>query len=539
MTPFQRLGLAPDSDERAIKRAYARELKRCRPDDDPEGFQALQEAYRECLHHAARLRIVGAGDIDVDNCTIALGEDGPAVFPAAPGDEGAEVDVPDQPDAASDSDIARPFSPPSSPASHAASDGRFAPLSAQRFDADAFMHELLQRARETSPEQLENWLQNLKPLYSLELKYALREPLAQTLAQIEPRLPPNVLRMVFAFFALDQVGARDAQLLEYTRRAQARADGAQEYERILAQYQPPQGTSLDLMLLRELHGPRSWWRRLTIALFPGQPGRAARLAMNLLRADRDRAAQQLDHESVELWQRAADPTRIALPRLIVVLLRMLLYPLPLLGPISLDRAKGSPDGLLTICLTLAALWLLGSTIRMLWLRWLIALQRGQVVPVWRDAPLQLFVGFAIASLALLPVSTGFAALTTVGAGWIWLIARGRERVPRTLAAHVAGLLLAMCVPQLFGAAFALPERPSPQTWLTGLQSDPSGRIGWVPPCLLFAAATPVLQDLWRAGRERIDLVYAREMAARPWALLAAAGLALAACIAIVTGTALA
>lgn len=46
---FDALGLTPDADERAIKRAYATKLKSVRPDTDPEGFQRLHEAYREAL----------------------------------------------------------------------------------------------------------------------------------------------------------------------------------------------------------------------------------------------------------------------------------------------------------------------------------------------------------------------------------------------------------------------------------------------------------------------------------------------------------
>ncbi|NMZ81764.1 J domain-containing protein [Pseudomonas mandelii] len=43
------LELPEDADARTIKRSYARLLKTFRPDEDPEGFQRLREAYEEAL----------------------------------------------------------------------------------------------------------------------------------------------------------------------------------------------------------------------------------------------------------------------------------------------------------------------------------------------------------------------------------------------------------------------------------------------------------------------------------------------------------
>ncbi|MBD9439566.1 J domain-containing protein [Pseudomonas sp. PDM04] len=52
MSHWQLLGLTADADERSIKRAYAQRLKTCRPDDDPEAFQRLREAYETSLAEA-------------------------------------------------------------------------------------------------------------------------------------------------------------------------------------------------------------------------------------------------------------------------------------------------------------------------------------------------------------------------------------------------------------------------------------------------------------------------------------------------------
>ena len=43
------LELTAEADQKAIKQAYARKLKQTRPDDDPEGFKVLHDAYKQAL----------------------------------------------------------------------------------------------------------------------------------------------------------------------------------------------------------------------------------------------------------------------------------------------------------------------------------------------------------------------------------------------------------------------------------------------------------------------------------------------------------
>lgn len=52
MTVWEILGIGPTNDIRAIKKAYAEKVKTCHPEDDPDGFRKLQEAYRKAMDYA-------------------------------------------------------------------------------------------------------------------------------------------------------------------------------------------------------------------------------------------------------------------------------------------------------------------------------------------------------------------------------------------------------------------------------------------------------------------------------------------------------
>ncbi|EFN5793976.1 J domain-containing protein, partial [Escherichia coli] len=51
MNCWEILGLQPGVEERDIKRRYAKLVKNCRPEDSPEAWQQLHDAYEQALRY--------------------------------------------------------------------------------------------------------------------------------------------------------------------------------------------------------------------------------------------------------------------------------------------------------------------------------------------------------------------------------------------------------------------------------------------------------------------------------------------------------
>jgi len=83
------LALEPTADEREIRRAYARQLKLHRPDRDPEGFQALRQAFDWAMAAGADLLANQGADNDAAENILAESapsESGLMVSSVSPGD---------------------------------------------------------------------------------------------------------------------------------------------------------------------------------------------------------------------------------------------------------------------------------------------------------------------------------------------------------------------------------------------------------------------------------------------------------------------
>ena len=92
MTCWQTLGIAPTSDEAAIKQAYATRIREYRPDRDPEGFRAVRAAYEEALrlrayirpHHEKKMQRRRAAEAAPDAASDAMTDQSPPAAAETP-----------------------------------------------------------------------------------------------------------------------------------------------------------------------------------------------------------------------------------------------------------------------------------------------------------------------------------------------------------------------------------------------------------------------------------------------------------------------
>lgn len=295
MDPFTALGLDGDADERQVKRAYARQLRTTRPDDDPAGFQRLNEAYQTALQWC-RMR----ADVTPET-------------PDAP-------DTSDTHDAQSDrvpADIDEPSLPPLSPTPtpHA--------LPAPHVDAQA-RPPALPPIRETPEDTLDTilkalpplqaptaWLRSYEPLYSLTHQKAVSDLLMSRLDDEDmTALPDRCLDALFTFFDI-QHGLYLRQRIEARR--------AVRYENTTAF---GEHTPLLIRQLKRRMGPRTW----LLACVPGIPERASRLGMRLQHSLGHLPAG-LDAEQLRFFAALARPDYWGLWRWAIIALSALLMAL--------------------------------------------------------------------------------------------------------------------------------------------------------------------------------------------------------------------
>jgi hypothetical protein len=202
VNPFARLGLSEDADRAQIKRAYARELRLARPDEDPQAFQQLHEAYVRCLELAAPEDAADFSHADMPAAAfddISLQFDAPALQPLDAIDPQWPAALPST--LWRYSHRSEPHEAPRWPAS-AIDIALTPPEDEAAFDLDQFTRELFRYQARHSPGQLDAWLRAHPALYNLERKEAVGQHVLEFLCD-GPTLYMHPLEVILRFFELD------------------------------------------------------------------------------------------------------------------------------------------------------------------------------------------------------------------------------------------------------------------------------------------------------------------------------------------------
>lgn len=260
--PYDLLGVGDDADERTIKRAYARLLKRHRPDDDPEGFQRLNEAYQAALSYPRDTAFPHAD-----------GDDLPGMASPMPILETHQADAPAthatrSPGAAGNSD---PVAPP--------------------VDEGRLRDDLLARATHELPSLLRQHLAQHPDLYSLEVKRRVGAEVFERIAYEDAPVSPGNLAVLCEFF-----GFTPPDWVE--RRRQVVLAVENEDTQAFDEDRP--------LTIRQLKRTFRWPLALLLACMPGFSIRAARLSQRLA-TDYGDDVPGLDARQQAFFSRLADP----------------------------------------------------------------------------------------------------------------------------------------------------------------------------------------------------------------------------------------
>lgn len=438
---LEALELEPDADERAIKRAYARLLRSNRPDDDPEAFQRLHEAYQTALQWQ-RYRQEEAEDQELD-----LGHDSITwtLQPTAPPE--AEV-----------SSFARHVDPPeSTPAQRQQADAppafeyassvetaQIAPSSTldietrgvptQPTDIGSLVERIVDAARGLTPDAFNDWLLACPELWSLSTKSETGDALLGRLWNGSDSINGANFDLIATTFGWDEIGTHvDPDTLRTMATAmhqrsiwQAGNEAALAFQLQTDEDKPatlPEATLCRRLLTRP-------WRHMQALISAANPSRL-HMMRSALRHVRGDGAQlpcpPLCEEQVRFWREVTAEDKLTSDRALLGLVRggvlaMLWLLLPLTAYLmkandDLKAGYGwpSPSDLLPLSITGTVIMLLLGMGLLPWallLRWLLT-----------PAPMR-FLLASIAVVAMLLETTEFpVAGRMLGGATLWLAVR--------------------------------------------------------------------------------------------------------------------
>lgn len=442
----EHLGIAIDADERAIKRAYAAKLKTTRPDEDPEGFQRLHEAYQAALAwvrsgpHDDDDAWADEDDTDVDNDEAEVEDndedDGDGIDAPEPAlgeamwsaqDVSTDADEHERMETADDDD-------------------------AVVFDHDGFFDTCFQLAFDGAEGELRRWLDAQPILWSLAHKAQVGHWLLHAMHHRQPPMAASRFDLLMDYFGL--IDLRNAYDTYYLQRLRHRLQIAWELKtsqlRALAERTADEGTSVTAAvrqvrrILRDLSRPFDWPRALLSALMPMYPTAVRRFLYRLDLGQLEQLPPPIEPRQVAFWDAASDRARLTRERLMVVGSRVAAYA------------------------ALATLLYLGSTLLA------TPAYRATGADTWASIPLHHVAAFAVSMM-----SVGWLLWTGYAMFSAWQAREDEPDEPRPMLRRFA-------IPALLAVALAI-------VWTRA-----EGWIGGAGGVLLMAAALAA----WARHRER-------------------------------------
>ena len=299
--PHDLLGISTIADEREIKRAYARLLKSHRPDEDPEGFQRVNQAYQSALDelrnrpHSMDSASEPAPEASPRNVHDVLDRAPEAAGPQRPEDTGC--------------------TPPTS-SGHQPAVGHDIPA----FDVASFTRQLRLSLADPDPRKIRATLHEQDALYSIDLKRALRPVIIDVIREA-PRIgSDHVAALLLDFFGLDSMD-RDGLFEE----AQAALEWKQREERFdtaVRRLRQPGSDFVQRQIGHELAGDTSWQRRWFLLLAPNASTRIGYALVNLRRILPSMQHAALDPAMIAFWDQVLDKRKLHPMRIISALGRL-------------------------------------------------------------------------------------------------------------------------------------------------------------------------------------------------------------------------
>lgn len=338
---LRELGLGPDADERAVKRAYAARLKTTRPDTDPEGFQRLNSAYQAALawvqsrSNVALAPLSIASDTDVEigatadevplgAITQVLSADALSAMLESPPRETEESTHDDASDGVFD--VAESDTIDTDPQEGLSTE-------TIRFDLDAFFDECIALAAHGRDGELLDWLNAQPVLWSLEHKAQIAQWLLGHLNEHRPTIEARRFDVIAEFFGLlDLHSGYDAYAIQRLRHRLHLAWEIQTMQlHALAQRGQPDGGSLAAdvrqtrRILKQLRRPLNTVQAMFAGLMPMYPSAVRRFLYRLDFGNLDDLPLPIDPQQVAFWDAAGDRSRVSAPRLRIGAARCVAY----------------------------------------------------------------------------------------------------------------------------------------------------------------------------------------------------------------------